>query len=517
VIESPPPRPGFAAHDDGGASSGPQRPARVGDLTAGSLPDDVLAEAAARVFRLALVAVVFFGVALALLLLQPAKVATGAPRWPLAALGLLAAGGSALWLRFGRAPPDVQVDLGLAGHIIGGLLLAVIELPRYTGGDVHLNGISSLVVWQLLFPGLVPQPARRIALAAAAISVAPPISAALAGLRGHVIDTGALALSTFPVVAAGFVGFAMSRILYNLGRKVAEARRIGSYELETPLGKGGMGEVWRARHRLLARPAAIKLIRPDKLVAGTALESLASFEREAQATAQLRSPHTIELYDYGVADDGRFYYAMELLDGIDLQDLVAQHGAVPPARAIAILRQIALSLGEAHHRGLVHRDVSPRNVFLCRQGTSFDVVKVLDFGLVAAVETPASRNDGELIVHGTPMNIAPETLRGEPTDPRSDLYALGHVGFWLLTGGVAFVAQTRAAYYDAHLEQEPRTPSEVAGREIPADLEAVIRGLIAREPADRPTHAAAVIEALDGCADADAWGRSDAVAWWAER
>ena len=203
-----------------------------------------------------------------------------------------------------------------------------------------------------------------------------------------------------------------------LGTEVKRARELGSYRLEEKLGEGGMGEVWRARHRMLARPAAIKLIRPS--VAGHARpgvseEAVRRFEREAQVIARLRSPHTVELFDFGIAADGAFYYVMELLDGLDADSLLRRFGPIPPERAIYLLRQVCHSLSEAQSCGLVHRDIKPANIFLCRYGEEYDFVKVLDFGIVGAIRDPADANPAltrENAVQGTPAFIAPEQAMG---------------------------------------------------------------------------------------------------------
>jgi serine/threonine protein kinase len=181
-----------------------------------------------------------------------------------------------------------------------------------------------------------------------------------------------------------------ARVVYGLGREIAAARELGSYSLEERLGEGGMGEVWRARHRMLARPAAIKLIRPSLISPERAAELQKRFENEAQVISQLRSPHTVELFDFGVAEQGTFYYVMELLDGLDVDALVRRFGPVPAERAVFLLRQVCHSLAEAEARGLVHRDIKPANIFLCRYGEDHDFVKVLDFGLAKALDRTAT-------------------------------------------------------------------------------------------------------------------------------
>ena len=228
------------------------------------------------------------------------------------------------------------------------------------------------------------------------------------------------------------------------------------------LGRGGMGEVWRARHRLLNRQAAVKLIRTEALSkeAGESVETLLRrFEREARATATLQSPHTIDIYDFGLTDDGTFYYAMELLEGLDLQTLVERYGPLPSERVTYILLQVCESLAEAHHHALIHRDLKPANILLTRRGLKHDVVKVLDFGLVSstrglAEDSPHLTKTGAIV--GSPGFISPEAIRGTAIDERVDIYALGCVAYWLLTGQLVFEAETIPEMLVAHLGRAPR-------------------------------------------------------------
>ncbi len=246
-----------------------------------------------------------------------------------------------------------------------------------------------------------------------------------------------------------------SRVTYGLRRQVAEANELGQYVLEEKIGGGGMGEVWRARHRLLIRPAAIKLIRPQ--MSGDAELLLRRFEREARATAALKSPHTVQLYDFGATDDGRLYYVMELLDGVDLDTLVRQYGPLPAERVVHILRQVCSSLQDAHGNGLVHRDIKPANIVVSRAGTTFDFAKVLDFGLVK-LDTDRNAEDDVKLTNegsagGTPAFMAPEVVLGvADTDHRVDLYALGCVGYWLLTGKLVFAGKSvvEVMFHHAH-------------------------------------------------------------------
>jgi serine/threonine-protein kinase len=278
-----------------------------------------------------------------------------------------------------------------------------------------------------------------------------------------------------------------------------------------------MGEVWRAKHRLLARPAAIKLIHTALLRDGHQ-GALPRFEREAQVIARLRSPHTVTLFDFGVADDGAFYYVMELLDGLDADTLVKRFGPVPPPRAIALLRQVCHSLSEANACGLVHRDIKPANIFLCRYGEDCDFVKVLDFGLVKALGDAVAADPGltrENMVHGTPGFIAPEQALGRADlDGRADVYATGCVAFWLLTGQLVFTADTAMGLLLHHAHTPAEAPSTRTELPIPAALDRLVLACLAKDPAERPQSARELGQRLGEIEGADAWSAERAREWW---
>jgi serine/threonine-protein kinase len=310
-----------------------------------------------------------------------------------------------------------------------------------------------------------------------------------------------------------------SQVLARMSRQVRRAREMGSYRLGDLIGEGGMGEVWQAHHRLLARPAAIKLIRPERTFDETATVSrltVQRFRREAQAAASLRSPHTIQLYDFGVTADGRFYLVMELLDGIDLESLVRRFGPQPPSRVIHLLRQACHSLAEAHNRGLVHRDIKPANIHLCRLGLEYDFVKVLDFGLVK--HDIASSGDETLLsapgmAPGTPAYMAPEMATGDSLDGRLDLYSLGCVAYFLLTGEMVFDVDNALAMISRHLQTEPIPPSIRSGRPIPGQLEDIVLACLAKNPGDRPSGATELSRQL-AAIDLTPWTQEEARAWW---
>jgi len=299
-------------------------------------------------------------------------------------------------------------------------------------------------------------------------------------------------------------------------RSEAAERRalsLGRYTLTTKLGEGGMGEVYQANHTLLRRPTAIKLLKRHD----SDDDAVERFEREVQLTSQLTHPNTIAIYDYGHTPEGVFYYAMELLEGINLLQLVDRHGRVPPARAVHILLQACGALGEAHSKGLIHRDVKPPNVFLCERGGVFDTVKVLDFGLVKSLQP--SRVDALVTevgsIMGTPHFMAPEIVKDAlKASAQSDIYALGAVAYYLLTGEFLFEGDTPMEICFAQMTHEPKPMRDFA--EIPADLEAIVMACLAKRPEDRPESMRALASRLAACQVAGAWTNEMAEAWWSE-
>jgi serine/threonine-protein kinase len=314
------------------------------------------------------------------------------------------------------------------------------------------------------------------------------------------------------------VAVVISHVVTTLGRQVTRARELGSYRLVKMLGKGGMGEVWQASHRMLTRDAAIKLIQPDLLNRVSQKDAKLMqrrFEQEAKATASLRSPHTVELYDFGVTENGVFYYVMELLDGIDLATLVKTFGPQPPARVAHILSQVCRSLGDAHRHGMIHRDIKPTNIFLCRMGSDYDFAKVLDFGLVKVLDAKDLQLTGVGAATGTPAYMAPEVALGtEHIDGRCDLYGLGCVAYWLLTGSLVFEESSATAMMLAHLQKTPILPSERSGLAVPQALEQAVMTCLAKKPEERHASAESLARALAGGEDLGVWTQEDAEQWW---
>lgn len=398
---------------------------------------------------------------------------------------------------------------------------------------VHLGGVRSpymhgISIVALVCAALLPTHWRRGLPTLLPVGLAFPIvmgvvAAFDASARADWITRDALTVFTSNYVFV-LVSSMLSVILGHLVWKAQqEARNLGSYDLEELLGRGGMGEVWRARHHLLAREAAIKVIRPEVL--GSSVESrqvaLARFEREAQATALLRSPHTVELYDFGVSDRGTFYFVMELLDGYNAQELIERFGPQPPERVIHLLLQVCDSLGEAHGAGLIHRDIKPSNICICRYGRRFDFVKVLDFGLVKLGGGPdGGRTEAQLtaehVISGTPGFMSPEqALGGTQVDSRADVYSFGCLAFWLLTGHPVFRGKTVMEVLTQHLRDDPPPPSTCTNLPIPLALDSVVLRCLAKRPEDRPPSAEALASALADVRPLAAWTDARARDWWA--
>jgi len=306
-----------------------------------------------------------------------------------------------------------------------------------------------------------------------------------------------------------------AHVLNVLRTEAFEARQLNQYRLVAPIGSGGMGDVYLAEHRLMKRPCALKLIRPER---ANDPRSVARFEREVRATARLSHPNTVEIFDYGRTEDGTFYYVMEYLPGMSLEEIVAKHGPMPPGRAVYLLRQACGALGEAHASGLIHRDLKPANIFAAKRGGRHDVAKLLDFGLVKDLCDAEGNPDlaREHTVQGTPLYMAPEQVQGRPDlDHRIDLYALGCIAYTLLTGRPPFERETRVGVMTAHAH-EPVVPPSHLREDIPDDLERVILRCLAKDPAARYPDAEALEAALASCASAADWDARVADRWWRE-
>ncbi len=384
---------------------------------------------------------------------------------------------------------------------------------------LQLSGMAMMVA---IRAALVPSSPWRTAVVTAAFGV-PVMLVTLffVPTEGGGIAWRAAGSGIYPWLPAGTTiiwGFCIltctviSWVMYGLRAEVREARRLGQYVLERKIGAGGMGEVYRARHGMMRRPSAIKLLRPDQTGEG----SLARFEREVQLTARLTHPNTITIFDYGRTHDGVFYYAMELLDGATLQRIVELDGAQPPERVVRILSMVCGALAEAHSIGLMHRDIKPANIMLCKQGGEQDVVKLLDFGLVK--EFHVSRDvklTGDSVVIGTPQYMAPECiLNPGAVDARTDIYAVGAVAYYLLAGTDVFNGKSVVEVCSQHLYQQPE-PIASKGIALSPALDAVVLACLEKDPNLRPQTAAELRQRLEACRVAP-WDRDAARTWWGE-
>lgn len=434
-----------------------------------------------------------------------------------------------------------QPDLSPAKIIRAGLFYEVVisfaitfgsSYAAYWGipsGEMELDriGMSWVIPWTLFFTVLVQAPVREAVLALAASATAPATGYLVEVFFGRapVVEPASFfVLFVLPYALGASMTYIAALVVHELGQDVQRARELGSYRLESRLGQGGMGEVWRASHHTLARPAAIKIIRADALDSDPALAQQAAvrFEREAQAIASLQSRHTVQLYDFGMTQAGTLYYVMELLDGMDLEEIVHRDGPMPAARVVHILLQTCASLSEAHRRGVIHRDVKPANIYLCREAFECDVVKILDFGLAKRIVSdtaPGSGRDTRAdVIMGTPAYLAPEAIHADTAlDGRADIYALGCVAYWLLTGRLVFESESAMGMLAAHLERTPTPPGVSAPFPVPPALDQLILRCLAKRPEDRPPTAEMLAFELSTVRAELPWTANDAAQWWERR
>jgi len=488
------------------------------------LPDDLLAEQIERlaVFSAVIAGLWTFGLAMdtvivpALLGFKPAPFAV-----VLETIGLAVSAAMYLYIRLANHNYDTKAAAGLAYMIANAVGVALLNTLAMAGKMPDGPYVSWAAILILVFSMIAP--ARPLPMLAASLVAATmdPLVTSIFYLRGlPALPPLTAVLHYLPNYICAFIAMVPSHMFQRIGRRLREAQELGSYRLVELLGHGGMGEVWRAQHRLLARDAAVKLVRPEVLGAGTeadARQVLRRFEREARATASLTSPHTINVFDFGVANDGKFYYAMELLQGRDLESFVRDFGALPAERAIFILRQVCHSLADAHARGLVHRDIKPANIYLCRMGLEYDFVKVLDFGLVKYRNRASGQTLATLNHHtsGTPAYMAPEIILGEAdVDRRADVYSLGCVAYYLLTGELVFEADSPMKMLMQHVQAIPVPPSERTELPIPPELDAIVLACLEKDPDKRPQNAAELLEIACECHTCEGWSQTAAKAWW---
>ncbi len=500
-------------------------PASGGTRASSALPADLLQQTCKRVATVALVFASIWSIAL-IMNNVVVRLIEGmdyvGPGWPLpgnviAPVGVVIS--IAMVVAAGRLhhKPELLLNIGL-GFMVGScFLIALINQWEPTPPETRISWIVGVI---LAYPAIAPNTPSRTLLASIAAASMDPLGLGVTALRGAEIPLSAFDLvwAFLPNYIAAGEAVLPAHIIRGLSRQVKKARELGSYRLGEILGRGGMGEVHRATHRMLARPAAIKLIRPEVLGASSdaaARVITERFKREAQAAAALRSPHTIELYDFGITDDGTFYYVMELLDGLDLETLVERFGPVPPERAVHFMRQTCSSIGEAHAQGLIHRDVKPSNIYASRLGLTVDFVKVLDFGLV---KSTGSSQEVTLtapeVTTGTPAFMAPEVALGEEVDRRADVYALGCVAYWLLTGQLVFDADSPIKMIYRHIQNVPVPPSQRTELDVPRDLEELILASLEKRPDDRPSDAEELGRLFGGLQINGAWTDERAQRWW---
>lgn len=458
---------------------------------------------------------------------------------PIYAISALALTGLAAWLWF--APEPGGAALRRLEYAAFAALVASVGISEFAFLDSALATRDRTALAQVLnrIPGiysvfilgyviLLPGTLRRN-LAISAIAIGTAIGVAELTVHRYDLVTAAFPLAarleyaSFALLMMGFAaGLAAfgSHSLDLARRGLEEAGDAGMYRLLGKIGAGGMGEVWKAEHRLLARPAAIKIIRKDLARQAGDLETAQRrFEREARATASLQSPHTVQLYDFGITEEGTFFYVMEYLEGLDFGELVEHFGPVTPERTIYLLRQVAESLGEAHDRGLVHRDIKPGNLHLGHRAGRHDWVRVLDFGLVKQFGTEGEATSTHLTregtTTGTPAYFPPELAQGsDAADARSDIYALSAVAYWLVTGQLVFDGKGAMDMVVRHIRDAPVPPSQRVEVTIPPALEALILQGLAKNPDDRPGNMREFIDRLDAIEVRPRWDEARAREWW---
>ena len=429
---------------------------------------------------------------------------------------------SVAWIAWRRMlPPSTLLDVGLLYEIAESLCISLTYYQAPMPSDSFPRGWSGVAVLILVYPLIVPATRGKAILATLAAAAMDPLGLVVLVAAGKPKPpTGFLVPMFLPTALAAGVALVLSRLVYKMTVEAERGHEMGSYHLEELLGRGGMGEVWRANHRLLARPAAIKLIRPESF-GSDGRELVRRFEREARATAALHSPHTVDIYDFGTTEDGTFYYVMELLEGFDLDTIVSTFGPLPPERVAQILIQACHSLGEAHQGGLIHRDVKPANIYVCRYGLDWDFVKVLDFGLVKNPQWSAEEKRPLTVsgvIAGTPGYMAPEMGLGNPdVDWRADIYALGCVGYWLLSGKPVFDSGPSPMQSVMDHIQKPAPPVSTRTKQsVPEELDFILLQCLAKQPNERPQTMQDLAESMSRIRFASPWTEEQSRRWWLE-
>lgn len=443
-------------------------------------------------------------------------------RFPNSVLFFLAASSTTLtmllWRKRARTTTLNIIDALFLQTLMGPCLFLYARLHFF-----EFSGFSAVVPFLMLFilarAVLIPSTAWRTIF----LSLPAPIGVLLIQLQAgasysyagqpyesmHFTDS--LMQNQILLWGAIAVAAIASKVNLSLRRQNFNARNIGQYKIEKLLGEGGMGEVYLATHSLLKRPTAVKFLRPE--IAGE--HALTRFEHEVKHTSRLSHPNTITIYDYGHTAEGVFYYVMELLRGANLHQIVTKTGPMPPGRVIHVLSSACGALGEAHRKGIIHRDIKPQNIMLCDMGGELDTIKILDFGLVKDIHDPSADIDEPGSISGTPETMSPESQTEEFVGPASDIYSLCAVGCFLLTGKPIFDAGSVVEFLKAHLERDPIPPSK-RNPDVPDDLENILLQGLEKGPARRPDSAQSLRDSLLSCRDSGSWGNKQAASWWTD-
>jgi tRNA A-37 threonylcarbamoyl transferase component Bud32 len=501
------------------------------------LADETRALVRTRLREMALIYALIFGMFVILrpFLLGLPEASISTPFWG----AMIVLGGLAVYLSRARPLSLARLRLLELGMVIAlASFITFYQTSRFIERSVGKDPIRAQLVMKnfvlltsiliLTYGIYVPKSWRRAAVVSGALALIP-----LASILGSYLgypkdlvwvferrDDGLVPMRLFGVDAVFLLTLAAisafgAHTITGLRQQVVEARQLGQYRLGRRIGSGGMGDVYLAEHQLLKRPCAVKLIRPGELLKSGTIKR---FEREVRINATLSHPNIVEIFDYGRTEDGVYYYVMEYLPGLSLAELVARHGPLPPERAVHLLRQVCLALHEAHDAGVIHRDIKPSNIFAARRGGRDDVAKLLDFGLVQPAPTKLSADpsrEGQIV--GTPLYISPEQALGErKLDARSDIYSLGAVAYFLLTGRPPFDEGSAIAAIIAHARDQASPPSQFRA-DLPADLERVVMRCLAKPRTDRYPDAESLELALAECACAGKWDKAQARRWWREK
>jgi len=477
------------------------------------MPDDLLDESRKRLSVVAFLGSVLWFTATALFHLARRAIAPDDPVWMrlgapdlVAAINVVASAALCAWTRRSSKPREALLRASLAYMVFTSLSIAIVW---HSDPAFHSERVTPMISWSgvvvMMFAAIIPIAPRTMVITGLLCVAMNPVAMLVLQRMGVAVwgSPGKVVLMHYPDFLLVFISGVISTVMMRMGHHVSKAREMGSYHLGELIGRGGMGEVYVATHRMLARKAAIKLIRRSNIGgdAETTQLAIARFRREAEVAASLRSPHTVALYDFGTTPEGALYIVMEYLEGMDLETLIRKEGAQPWQRVVSIMRQACDSLAEAHARGLVHRDIKPANLHIGRLGLQDDFVKVLDFGLVKSIgtrEQPAAQTlatrEGQ--TPGTPEFMPPEMALGEEVDGRADIYALGCVAFYLLTGRPVFEGTSAYHLIARHLNDPPQAPSTATPASIPAELDTIILACLRKRPADRPATAIELAESL---------------------